>query len=300
VYADGIHGWYSTTAHIVSIEGNTINLSRGLTRAVEPEKHAGVINYFPMVTAERRRNITIRDLGIDGGAGVPNTGVMDFTWAALHLYDCADSKVSACRVSNYVSDGIGVQVGKRVTVTDCLIENCRGHGLHPGTGIQDSVWTGNISRANTGDGLFFCHAVRHSVISNNVFADNLGCGIGHLGAGGAGDKYNVVSNNTCVRNGRWGIHVFGGTDNVVTGNVCLNNSQSKPGEYPGIGVIQTTNTIISGNHCLDDQESKTQKHGILETDQSDYNLITGNLCQGNLGAGIVTSGAHTQIGGNLQ
>ena len=300
VYADKIHGWYSTTTPIVAIEGNAITLSRGLNKSVDPEAHAGVINYFPIITAEHKHHLSIRDLCIDGNAGTPNTGIKDFTWGAIHLYDCADCTISGCWIRNYVSDGVSVQAGSRVTVTDCLVENCRGHGLHPGTGLQDSVWSSNISRLNTNDGLFFCHAVRHSVVSNNILADNLGSGIGHLGGGGAGDKYNVVSGNTCVRNGRWGIHVYDGTDNVVTGNVCLNNSQSSPGKYPGIGVIKTTDTVISGNRCLDDQDTKTQKHGIAESEESDHNLITGNLCRGNLDAGVVTSGANTTAADNMQ
>ncbi|MCD6359531.1 MAG: right-handed parallel beta-helix repeat-containing protein, partial [Armatimonadetes bacterium] len=298
VYADGVHGWHSTTAHIAAIEGDTIVLERGLNKPVDPAKNAGVINYFPMITAEHKRDITVRDLTIDGGAGRPNRGVMDFTWAALHFYDCVDITIEGCRVRNYVCDGISVQAGRGAAVTDCLIENCRGHGMHPGTGLQDSVWSGNISRDNVLDGLFFCMRVRHAVVSNNVLVNNEGCGIGHLGGGG--DKYNVVSNNTCIGNGRWGIHVYDGTDNVVTGNLCLNNSRSQAGRYPGIGVIKTTDTVISGNRCLDDQETKTQAAGVVESEESDHNLITGNSCRGNLGPGVQISGPATEAYGNMQ
>ncbi|HUS81511.1 MAG TPA: NosD domain-containing protein, partial [Armatimonadota bacterium] len=111
---------------------------------------------------------------------------------------------------------------------------------------------------------------------------------------------NVVANNTCVGNGRWGIQVSDGTDNVVTGNLCLNNSQSQPGKYAGIDVSKTTDSVITGNRCLDDQETKTQAGGVIEHDGSDYNLITGNLCRGNIGPGVSTSGAHTEASGNLQ
>ncbi len=179
-----------------------------------------------------------------------------------------------------------------------MVENCRGHGMHPGTGLADSVWSGNISRENTGDGLFFCMRVRHSVVSNNVLADNDGAGIGHVGGGG--DRYNVVAGNTCVGNGRWGIQVYDGADNVITGNLCLSNSRLDPGRYPGIGVIKTTDTIISGNRCLDGQETRTQAAGIVESDGSDFNLFTGNLCRGNLGDGLTVAGPGSQQSANLQ
>lgn len=298
IYADGVHGWYSTTVPIVAIEGNTLTLQRGLNRPVEPAANAAANNSFPMVTAEHVRDISIRDLSIDGGAGRPNTGVKDFTWAAIHLYDCTDARIEGCWIRNYICDGISVQGGRGATVSGNIIENCRGHGMHPGTGLADSVWINNISRENTNDGLFFCMRVRHSVVSNNVLANNGGHGIGHIGGGG--DKYNVVSNNTCVGNGASGIHVFDGSDNVITGNLCLNNSQSQPGRWPGIAVIKSTDTVISGNRCLDDQETKTQAAGIAESDESDFNLFTGNQCRGNAGPGLTVTGAGSQQSANLQ
>lgn len=297
-YTDRMHGWHSTTAHIVAIEGNTVTLGRGLNKPLDPAENAAMINYFPMITAEHQRNVTIRDLCIDGGMGRPNRGVMDFTWAAIHLYDCVDVRVEGCRVRNWPCDGISVQAGRGATIVGNMVENCRGHGMHPGTGLTDSVWTGNISRDNTGDGLFFCMGVRHSVVSNNVLANNEGAGIGHVGGGG--DRYNVVSNNTCVGNGRWGIQVFDGSDNVITGNLCLNNSRLHPGQYPGICVVKSTDTVVSGNRCLDDQEKKTQAAGIVESEDSDFNLFTGNACRGNLGPGLTISGTHSQQSANVK
>ncbi len=156
VYADGVHGWHSTTARVEAIEGTTITLNRGLNKPVDPAEGAAMVNYFPMITAEHRRNVTIRDLCIDGGEGRPNEGVMDFTWAAIHLYDCRDVRIEGCHVRNWHCDGISVQAGRGATVSGNMVENCRGHGMHPGTGLADSVWSGNISRENTGDGLTAC------------------------------------------------------------------------------------------------------------------------------------------------
>ena len=297
VYANRARGWHSTTGPIVAIEGNMLRLARGLNHPVAPDDGAAVNNAFPMITAEHARNVVIADLTIDGGAGKPNEGVKDFTWAAIHLVDCSDSRIEGCWIRNYIADGISVQRGRGVTVNGNLVENCRGHGMHPGSGLADSVWTNNIARENTSDGLFFCMYVRHSVVSNNVLADNGGHGIGHVGGGG--DKYNVVSSNTCVRNGASGIHVYDGSDNVVTGNVCLNNSQGRPGRWPGIAVIKTTDTVISNNRCLDDQEAKTQAAGIVECEESDFNLFLGNQCRGHDGPGLTIRGANSQQQANI-
>ena len=298
IYADRVHGWYSTTSPIAAIDGNTITLLRGLNKSVDTAEGAAASNAFPMITAQSSSNVTIRDLTIDGGAPRPNEGVNDFTWAAIHLHNCIDCRVEGCRIRDYICDGISVQNGRGATITGNTVENCRGHGMHPGTGLADSVWSGNISRDNTADGLFFCMGVRHSVVSNNVLANNAGHGIGHIGGGG--DKYNVVASNTCVGNGRSGIHVFDGSDNVVSSNLCLNNSQAQPGRWPGIAVIRSTDTVISGNRCLDDQETKTQAAGIAESDESDFNLFTGNQCRGNAGPGLAVTGANSEEQANLQ
>lgn len=297
VYDDRARGWHSTTAPIVAIDGKTLRLGQGLNHPVDPAHGAAVNNAFPMITAQHASNVVIADLTIDGGAGKPNQGVKDFTWAAIHLVDCSDSRIEGCWIRNHIADGISVQRGRGVTVNGNLVENCRGHGMHPGTGLVDSVWSNNIARENASDGLFFCMYVRHSVVSNNVLADNAGHGIGHVGGGG--DKYNVVSSNTCVRNGASGIHVYDGSDNVITGNVCLNNSQAQPGRWPGIAVIKTTDTVISNNRCLDDQPTKTQAAGIVECEESDFNLFLGNLCRGHTGPGLTVRGANSQQQANI-
>jgi parallel beta-helix repeat protein len=170
--------------------------------------------------------------------------------------------------------------------------------LHPGTSIKDSVFSNNISRGNTGDGLFFCANVRHIVVSNSVFAGNRGSGIG--GLGNSEDKCNVISGNTCVRNGLYGILAIDGSDNVITGNVCVNNGQSRPGVYAGIGLVRTTDTLVTGNRCTDDQDAPTQKAGIEEGEGSDRNLIADNLCRGNAEHGIVAVGPQTAKHGNVE
>jgi parallel beta-helix repeat protein len=199
-----------------------------------------------------------------------------------------------------VGDGIGVQAGRDNRVESCLIENCRVHGLHPGTSLRGAVFTNNISRNNGGDGLYFCCLVVGITVSNNLFHDNRSSGIGGLGAGcGGSDSFNIVANNVCRNNGRWGIQAIGGRNNVITGNVCLDNSQQEPGRDSGISVADTTHTIVTGNRCGSDSDQPTQKSGIEEHGASNSNVITSNLCEGNRGAGILVVGADTQVSGNV-
>ncbi len=298
VYDDQNFAWLATSTIIVHIDGNTLTLQRGLWDTYDLARNAAVNNFFPVITAKHARNVTIQNLTIDGGADKKNEGFSDFACSAIHLCACTDSRIEGCQVLNYPSDGISVQGGSRIVVKNNTVINCRERGMHPGTGLSDSIWSGNISRFNKIDGFYFCMNNRHVIVSDNIFSDNGAHGIGGLGHGG--DKFNVVANNVCARNGECGIQVFDGSDNIVTGNLCLDNSQAKAGRRAGIEVFRTTNTIVSNNRCLDDQKEKTQLIGIDERVLSDFNNFVGNLCRGSVTAGLRVTGPNSVQEGNLQ
>ncbi len=286
------YGWWSLHTIITDISNNVVTLEDELTHDYLPEEKAQVLNLFPAFHAEDSKDIRIENLSIDGGLtdedrkNVP----VEFTLSAVHFRAVDDCVVSGLLVKNYPGDGISIQSGDNATVSNCLSEYNLGHGFHPGTGLSSGAWTNNIGRHNGWDGLFFCHRVRHTIISGNRFHDNGWNGIGSLGIGGeGGDRYNVVSGNFCYNNAKSGIECRGGGNNTVSNNVCENNSQGDPGRWPGILVVDTHNTIISGNRCLDYQEpasSKTQGYGILVEGSSHDNIITGNIITGHSQDGI--------------
>ncbi|MBM4081621.1 MAG: hypothetical protein FJ278_18095, partial [Planctomycetes bacterium] len=225
-------GWYITHAFVKEVRlpaatsaaqagENALVLSKPLTKPYEPEKDAGVVNYFPAIVAEQKRNVSVEDLCVDGDLANNPGPVSDFTFAGIHFYATSDLRVTRCTVRNWPSDGIGVQGGTGNVVSGCTVEGCRGHGMHPGTSLRNSVWTDNICRKNTADGIYFCADVRYIVVSNNVCSENGANGIGGIGNGN--DKFNVVSSNVCVRNGRHGIQAFEGDNHSIVNNICLSN-----------------------------------------------------------------------------
>jgi parallel beta-helix repeat protein len=202
-------------------------------------------------------------------------------------------RVRGLLVTGWPSDGIGVQGGSDVQVTDCQVAGCRGHGFHPGTLLSNAVFTGNVARDNAGDGLYFCMGVRHTTVSSNVLTGNRGSGIGGLGDGG--DEWNTCTANVCADNTKAGIELNDGRNNTVTGNVCVNNSRSAPGRWAGIDIRNCSGCLIAGNRCADDQAAPTQHIGVREAGQSDHNLISGNQLHGSK-HGTEKAGAHTQAG----
>ena len=308
VLDDTMHGWYMAHAIVKEVLPHQLTFTEPLvSRHPEGlfslERHAVVVNFFPFIRGSQRSwgepvtDLVIADLTIDSNLCENPGPWTDFTLAAIHLSNASDATVRHVTIRGSVGDGIGVQGGQDNRVEDCLVEYCRGHGLHPGTSLRHAVFTHNVSRHNEGDGLYFCAVVVGITVSENLLHDNASSGIGGLGEGN--DRFNVVANNVCRHNGRWGIRALAGRDNVVIGNTCFDNSQKQPGQLAGILVADSTHTLVSGNRCGSLADEPSQRFGIEEQGKSDANLFVGNLCEGNLQGGIVTVGSRTQVSGNV-
>lgn len=292
-----MRGWYVTHALVQGKDGNRLLLDRGIAKPCMVERGAMAIGLFPAVVATGVSDVCIADLRIEGDlASQPTESASDFTCAAVNLVSCTRPRVDGVTVHAWPSDGIGVQGGSAAIVTGCVVEDCRGHGYHPGTGLRSGSFVSNAGRHNQWDGLYFCADVRYTTVSGCVFADNGWSGIGGLGNGG--DRYNACVGNTCSGNGLAGIQMNDGRDNMVSGNVCVGNSMSSAGSWAGITIQSCTDCLVQGNRCGDDQEQLTQRVGISERGQSDRNLITGNHL-GGAEKPLETVGPGTQVTGNV-
>jgi parallel beta-helix repeat protein len=303
-------GWHSVHGIVAGIEPGRIVLDERLWTCHEegvfrPAQHARLTNYFPLIRGNRFHwdkplaDVRVTDLVLDGNVKQCPSQVTDFTIAAIHLANVHDGLVRNVVVRGSVGDGIGVQRGRDVRVINCLAEQCRVHGFHPGTSLRGAVFANNIGRSNGGDGLYFCADVLGISVTGNLFHENTGSGIGGLGDQPGGDRFNVVSGNVCRGNGRHGIHANGGGGNLIVGNMCIDNSQSRPGAYSGIALQNATHCTITGNHCSCDGEKPSQKFGIEEIGDADENTITGNQCRGNAEGEIRVSGEETQVMANI-
>lgn len=293
-------GWYASHAVIRGIDDNILYLDQpiNMNRLCLRERGGTVAHAFPAFVAWEVHDCGLQSLSIDGGEGMNQSVFADFTISAIHFVRTTDARIRDCVILRWSVDGVSVQGGSGTIVTNCLSQECLGHGFHPGTSVKYSLWTNNIGRENGRDGLYFCMYVRHSVVSNSTFHGDGRYGIG--GLGGGGDQYNLVVNNTCVDNACHGIEASCGKNNTISSNICLNNSQEEVGKYSGIGLHDVTGMLVNANRCLDDQEISTQGYGIEEQGESNQNLIVANHCQGNRYSGIMTVGDHTKCTENLE
>ena len=295
ISGEKMRGWWGTHGLVEKIEGKRVTLSQPFNRGLSVDDDAKAVSLFPAITALGSSDLEISGLTIRGPRGYKGKW-WDFTYSAIHLVLCSRARITNVTVFEWPSDGIGVQRGADVQVSQCQAHDCRGHGFHPGTGLVRSVWSHNIGRGNGGDGFFFCARVHHSTCSDSVFSENGLAGIGGVARGG--DHHNIVSDNVCSYNQKWGIEATRGDEQVITGNLILSNSQEKAGAFPGIRLHDMTHNVVTGNRLADDQGRPTQTQGIVESGETDYNLISQNLCTG-MEEGVVVVGSHSRAEGNL-
>ena len=287
-------GWHGTHGLVTSVEGNVVRLSEPLNYGLALKNDAVITSLFPAIMAKDSRHLEVRDLAIRGPGRRGRR--WDFTYTAVHFHGCRHIRVLNVTVSEWPSDGIGVQAGSDAQVAHCQVTDCRGNGFHPGTSLGRSVWSHNIGTRNGGDGFFFCWEVHDTVCSDNVFTDNAQSGIG--GVGDVRDHHNIISNNVCSNNARWGIDAFDGDEHMITGNLLRNNSHQKAGAFAAVRLHNARRFLVQGNRCDDDQKRPTQTRGIIESGDSDWNLVSQNLCI-RTAEPIVIVGPNSRAEGNL-
>jgi parallel beta-helix repeat protein len=270
-------GWWAGHCIIEQIRGKTLvlhTLHGDRKHRFLPKRRAFIANWFPAIWLRDVRDATIEDLAIDGLVRRRHRQKCDFVVAAVHSRGSRDIRVLNVTVRNWLGDGIGIQGGQGSLVRGCIVENCVGHGFHPGTGLTQSVWSDNIARGNTRDGLFFCLRVTHSTVRGNVLVDNGGHGIGGLTDP---DAYNAVIGNICAGNGKHGIDADRAIGNTIEGNVCRGNSRAAPGQYAGIYLAGHRHCVVTGNVCVDDAERPTQRRGLVNREPAGPNTVGENL-----------------------
>lgn len=236
--------------------------------------HAWAGNLFPALSATRVAGITIESLVIEGGEhryDENRTG--DFLGAAIHCLKVQDLRIGNVTVRRWPGDGISVQGGSAM-VSGCVVEDCLGSALHPGSNLHRSVWIGNIARGNR-HGLFFCSTVRNTIAAHNILIANREHGIWGLGDP---DMGNVLVGNIIADNGRHGIEAQRARANVIVANLMRANNRDAAHPSAAIFMREHRENLVANNLCLDDQQTPTQTDGLNIDKPAGDNLIQDNAC----------------------
>ncbi len=235
-------------------------------------------NLFPAIMAEDRKNVTVDSLRIEGPARMPMFN--RFVLSAIHLVRCENVLIARCTVEGWHSDGFSVQGGRLARVMDNAARRCAGHGFHPGTGLQDAFWSGNVGEDNGAFGLYYCWDNKRVIVSRNVFRRNGTYGVGRLGDGRDTDC--LVFDNLLEANGAAGAHsgMWGECRlNFIYGNRIVNNSTKQPG--PGVLLQKSSHTVVAKNEIVFTGAPPMPYAPIEELgDGTNLNYLVGNVVKG--------------------
>ena len=272
------NAWDETFAIVTGRDANTLTLDTPMRHTYAAAKVGQTGNLFPAIMAEGRKNVTIDSVRIVGPARQPmfNRFVLD----AIHLVRCENVLITRCIVERWHSDGFSVQGGRNARVMDNVARRCAGHGFHPGTGLQDSFWSGNVGEENGAFGLYYCWDNKRVIVSHNTFARNATYGVGRLGDGRDTDC--LVYDNVLESNGAAGVHsgMFGDCKlNFIYGNKIIDNSTRQPG--PGVLLQKSSQTVVAMNEVFCNGPQPMPYAGIEELgDGTNGNYIVANAVRG--------------------
>ena len=278
-------GWNAGFALVAGVEGRRLYLDRALERGYCVAEEAQVVHAFPAIAAGDACNVSVRHLRVLGEGPIPGLIPHNlFVQSAIHFVGCRDPLIAFCAVERWHADGFSVQKSSGTRVMENLARHNIGHGFHPGTGLKDAVWSGNVSEWNARDGLYYCAGCRRVIAGRNRFAGNSGHGIGGLGDGD--DQDCLAIRNLCERNDGAGVctgcHGGESRNNFIVENRIINNAQLLPGT--GILLQCSHANVVARNEIADTQsprEAPTQTVGVEEADDgSDGNWIVANEIAG--------------------
>ena len=250
--------FHGVCATLLNRQGPYFTLSRAMNADVLVSDDGFAATVFPVISGYHLEDAVVEHLTVDGNRAENPTVVDGCRTAGIFLYRGDHCLIRHCTVRNYSGDGISFQQSNDVRVEHCVVEQCAGYGLHPGSGSQRPVVTHCRAVENDLDGFFFCWRVRGGQALNNWLENNRGHGmsIGHK------DTDNVIRGNTLIGNRRGGMLWRRETEPMAAHRVTFENNVVRDNHGWGLFIDGFTHdTLIRGN-TIEDTGAGHQKIGI--------------------------------------
>lgn len=262
---------------LVARSGNRFKLDKALRENLWQMNNATCSSLFPILTGEFIENIRIENMVLDGNRN--KNDELDGNYAGcIFLQDCSHVVINGVTARNYHGDGISWQICHDVTVENCVSENNKGLGLHPGSGSQRPIIRNNVLR-NNDIGIFFCWGVKYGLAEKNTIEGNrVGVSIGHR------DTDNVVTENTIQGSKLNGVLFrpergpsFAGHRNRIENNRFVDNS---PENGNVIDIQGGTESIIIRNNQFQETRQGRERHAIKQGADTKNILLENNQIKG--------------------
>ena len=251
--------FHGVCATILNGKGNYFTLSRPMNADVMVADGGFAATIHPVISGYNLQDARVERLTVDGNRANNPTKVDGCRTAGIFLYRGDNCVILDCQVRDYQGDGISFQQSNDVKVDQCIVTNCAGFGLHPGSGSQRPAVTNCRATGNDEDGFFFCWRVRGGVAEGNWLEGNGGYGmsIGHK------DSDNFVRNNTIVGNKQGGVYWRKETQPMAAHNITFENNQVRDNIGWGLFVDGATNGTIIRDNVIEDTGSGRQETGVV-------------------------------------
>ncbi len=258
VGSDRARGFHGVCATLLNANGNYFTLSRSLMSDYMVGDEAFAATVFPVISAYHAEDVRIEDLAIDGNRANNPLKIDGCRTAGIFCYQADGAVIERCTVRGYNGDGISFQQSNDVRVANCTVEDCAGHGLHPGSGSQRPTVVACRATRSGDDGLFFCWRVRGGVAQDNVLEGNFGHGlsIGHK------DSDNLIRGNLIAQNGRGGVLWRDEAEPMAAHRVTFEKNIVRDNERFGVLISgQTTGAVLRDN-TIEAGEGDRQRVGV--------------------------------------
>jgi nitrous oxidase accessory protein NosD len=212
---------------LTASSGSRFKLDRPLRENVWQMHDATCSTLFALLAGDHVEDVRIENLVLDGNRD--RNAELDGNHAGcIFLQDCSRVEIRGVTARNYRGDGISWQICHDVVVENCLVENNKNLGLHPGSGSQRPIIRGNTIRG-CDIGIFFCWGVKYGLAEDNLIEGNsIGISIGHR------DTDNLVVGNTIRRSAAHGLlfrpergPTFAGHRNRIERNTFVDNGPNE-------------------------------------------------------------------------
>ena len=237
---------------LVARQGNRFKLDRPLRENFWQLGNATVSTLFPILSGDQVSDLDIENLTLDGNR--THNEPLDGNHAGcIFLQDCSRITLRSVHAKNYNGDGISWQICHDVLVEDCVSENHRGLGLHPGSGSQRPVIR-NCRIEGNDIGIFFCWGVRFGLAENNrIIGNRVGVSIGHR------DTDNLVTDNNILCSREVGVlfRPERGKDFAGHRNRIQNNKIVDSGTTNGVAIDvqgETEGVVVANNEIIETRE----------------------------------------------
>ena len=252
--------FHGVCATILNGKDNYFTLSRTMNADIMVAQGGFAATIYPVISGYNLQDARVEQLTIDGNRAHNPTKVDGCRTAGIFFYRGDNCVISECEVRNYNGDGISFQQSNDVTVEQCVVVNCAGFGLHPGSGSQRPVVRNCRAIENGEDGFFFCWRVRGGVAEGNWLERNGGYGmsIGHK------DSNNVVRKNTIVGNRQGGVYWRKETEPMAAHNITFEANTVRDNVGWGLFIDGETRGTTIRNNLIEDTGSRCADNGCRD------------------------------------